>query len=208
VHVPARLIGQLNPIIKGWTDYYATVSSKTMFSKLAHLTFIKLKRGAKRRHPNKSWGWIYHKYWRRELGTWDFAPQDGISLYRHGKTPIKRHIKVRNTKSPYDGDWVYWSKRRGRQPGTPRRVATLLKRQAGKCAYCELYFQSEDKLEVDHIIAKARVGRDSYDNWQLLHAHCHHLKTAQDGALRQLEALMTAANRARSRMRVAPHVRF
>jgi RNA-directed DNA polymerase len=103
----ARLIGQLNPIIKGWTDYYATVSSKAVFSKLAHLTFIKLKRWAKRRHPKKSWGWVYRKYWRRELGTWDFAPKGGISLYRHGETSIKRHVKVRNTKSPYDGDWVY-----------------------------------------------------------------------------------------------------
>jgi len=204
----ARLIGQLNPIIKGWTDYYATVSSKAVFSKLAHLTFIKLKRWAKRRHPKKSWGWVYRKYWRRELGTWDFAPKGGISLYRHGETSIKRHVKVRNTKSPYDGDWVYWSKRQGKQPGIPRRVATLLKCQAGKCAYCGLYFQLEDKLEVDHRIPKSRGGRDEYNNWQLLHAHCHHQKTAEDEELRRLEALMTAASRARSRMRLASQVRF
>ena len=166
------------------------------------------KRWAKRRHPNKSWGWVYRKYWRRELGTWDFAPKDGISLYRHEETPIKRHIKVRNNKSSYDGDWVYWAKRRGRQPGLPRRVATLIKRQAGQCAHCGLYFQSEDKLEVDHIIPKSRGGNDGYNNWQLLHAHCHHQKTAKEEDLRRLEAMMTAANRVRSRMRVTSHVRF
>ena len=211
VHVAtpqARLVGQLNPIIKGWTDYYATVSSKMVFSKLAHRTFFKLKRWAKRRHPNKSWGWVYCKYWRRELGTWDFAPKDDTPLYRHEETPIKRHIKVRNNKSPYDGDWAYWAKRRGRQPGLPRRVATLIKRQAGQCAHCGLYFQSEDKLEVDHIIPKSRGGNDGYNNWQLLHAHCHHQKTAKEEDLRRLEAMMTAANRARSRMRVTSHVRF
>lgn len=204
----ARLIGQLNPIIKGWTDYYANVSSKEVFSKLLHLTFIKLKRWARRRHPNKSWSWIYYKYWRREQDSWDFAPKDGKSLYRHTETPIKRHIKVRKGKSPYDGDLIYWAKRRGQHPGTPRRVATLLKRQNGKCAYCGMYFQTEDKLEVDHAISKARGGRDSYNNWQLLHAHCHHHKTAKDEKLRRLEALMTAANRARSRMRSTSHVRF
>ena len=95
-----------------------------------------------------------------------------------------------------------------RHPDTPRRVATLLKRQNGKCAYCGMYFQTEDKLEVDHAISKARGGRDSYNNWQLLHAHCHHHKTAKDEELRRLEALMTAANRTRSRMRSTSHVRF
>jgi RNA-directed DNA polymerase len=96
----ARLIGQLNPIIKGWTDYYAPVSSKAVSSKLAHLTFIKLKRWAKRRHPNKSWGWIYRKYWRRELKTWDFAPKGETRLYRHGKQPSQGTSKYSTTKAP------------------------------------------------------------------------------------------------------------
>jgi RNA-directed DNA polymerase len=184
------------------------VSSKKVFGKVAHLTFIKLNRWAKCRHLNKSWSWIYRKYWRRELGRWDFAPKGGISLYQHEETPIKRHIKVRSTKSPYDGDWVYWTKRQGRQPGIPRRVATLLKRQKGKCARCGLYFGTEDKPQVDHIIPKTRGGKDGYANWQLLHAHCHHQKTAKDEELRRLEALMAAANRVRSRMRVTSQVRF
>ena len=43
---------------------------------------------------------------------------DGQELKRHDATPITRHVKVRGDKSPYDGDWVYWSKRRGEYPGT------------------------------------------------------------------------------------------
>lgn len=203
-----HLIGQLNPIIKGWTNYYATVVSKDTFTRLSHLVFSKLLRWAKRRHPKKSVKWIIRKYWRLESGIWQFAPKGSIPLYRHYETAIKRHIKVRGHKSPYDGDWVYWAKRRRQQPGLPRRIAILLKRQQGQCAYCGLYFKLEDKLEVDHIIPKSRGGRDKYNNWQLLHAHCHHQKTAEDEALRRLEALMTAANRARSRMRLTSQVRF
>jgi RNA-directed DNA polymerase len=90
----------------------------------------------------------------------------------------------------------------------PGRVATLLKRQTGKCAYCGLYFGMEDKLEVDHIYPRIRGGKDGYNNWQLLHAHCHHQKTVKDEELRRLEALMSAANHVRSRMRVTSHVRF
>ena len=204
----ARLIGQLNPIIRGWANYYATVVSKDTFERLSHLTFVKLLRWAKRRHSTKSKKWIVRKYWRLETGSWDFAPKDDVSLIRHYETPIQRHVKVRGNKSPYDGDWVYWATRRGREPGLPKRVATLLKRQAGKCAHCGLYFGVEDKLEVDHIYPRVRGGKDGYKNWQLLHAHCHHQKTAKDEKLRRLEALMTAANHVRSRMRVTSHVRF
>jgi RNA-directed DNA polymerase len=204
----AQLIWRLNPLIMGWSNYYASVSSSKTFARLSCLIYLKLQRCARRRHPNKSRRWISRQYWRLETGSWLFAPQNGRSLHRHDETPIKRHIKVRGHKSPYDGDWIYWAKRRRQQPGVPKRVILLLKRQAGKCAACKLYFGVEDKLQVDHIIPKIQGGRERYDNWQLLHAHCHHRKTAKEKRLRQLEVLMAAANHTRSRMRVASHVRF
>ena len=151
----ARLIGQLNPIIKGWAAYYATVASSDIFSKMAHFTYVNLNNWTRKRHPNKPWKWIAKKYWRLERGKWDFASPNGVPLHRHFETPIKRHIKVRGSKSPYDGDLLYWAKRRGNQPGVPKRVGTLIKRQNGKCAFCGLYFLPEDKLEVDHVIPKS-----------------------------------------------------
>ena len=65
----------------------------------------------------------------------------------------------------------------------PIRVAKLLKKQKGKCASCGLFFREEDVLEVDHTIPKSQDGKDSYDNWELLHRHCHDTKTALDGSL-------------------------
>jgi len=180
-----QLIAQLNPIIKGWTAYYATISAKRTFEKMSNLTYLKLKRWAIRRHPRKSRKWVMRKYWRVEQGSWTFAPADGISLYRHYQTPIRRHIKVKRGSSPYDGTWLYWATRRGKQPGTPKRIAYLLKQQAGCCPECGLYFKPEDTLQVDHIIPQSQGGRDEYDNWQLLHLYCHQLKTAQENKQRQ-----------------------
>jgi RNA-directed DNA polymerase len=68
----------------------------------------------------------------------------------------------------------------GVHPEVSTRVATLLKRQKGRCTQCGLTFRDEDKLEVDHIIPKSKKGKNSYDNFQLLHRHCHDTKTAQD----------------------------
>jgi RNA-directed DNA polymerase len=189
----AQLIGKLNKLIRGWTRYYSTVSAKDAFNRMSHLTFYRLWRWAKYRHPNKSGKWIARTYWHRDRGSWDFAAPGGASLYRHFETPIRRHIKVRGTKSPYDGDWVYWARRRARHPGLPTRVATLLKRQQGRCARCGLYFAPEDWTEVDHVVPLPMGGRNGYDNWQLLHAHCHHQKTAQDRNLERLAVLVTGA---------------
>jgi RNA-directed DNA polymerase len=35
-------------------------------------------------------------------------------------------------------------------------------------------------MEIDHIIPKSKGGKDRYNNWQLLHRHCHDTKTASD----------------------------
>ena len=187
----AQLIGKLNSLIRGWTRYYSTVSSKNAFRRLAGLTFYRLWRWAKRRHQRTSGKWIANKYWHRDQGSWKFAAPDGTILFQHFEMPIYRHTKIRGTKSLYDGDWVYWTRRMARFPGLPLRVANLLKRQDGKCARCGLHFTLEDWTEVDHLVPIQMGGRNGYDNWQLLHAHCHHLKTAEDKQTWQSTALVT-----------------
>ena len=93
------------------------------------------------------------------------------------------HVKVKGDSSPYNGDLVYWSIRMGTHPEATKRVATLLKRQKGKCTYCGFYFREEDVLEVDHITPKAMGGKDEYKNLQILHRHCHDVKTTEDGSV-------------------------
>src|SRR6266545_4299224 len=107
--------------------------------------------GRKRRHGNKSATWIAHKYWRRDRGTWDFAPPTGPKLPRHNATAIQRHRQVQGSRSPFDGDWVYWGIRLGRRVDIPRRTAVLLNRQRGICPRCGLYFRHGDLLEIDHL---------------------------------------------------------
>ncbi len=177
----AALISRLNPIIKGWSNYYSTVVSKETFTKVDTLTYDKLRAWARRRgkgNINKD------KYW-RTVGdrNWCFSTEEGLELAQHQATPIIRHVKVKGNSTPYDGDWIYWSKRRGEYPETPTRVATLLKTQKGKCTHCGLYFTPEDIVEVDHIQPRSLGGKDEYKNLQLLHKHCHDTKTENDGSL-------------------------
>jgi RNA-directed DNA polymerase len=185
----AALISKLNPIIRGWSNYYSTVVSKETFSKVDYLAYDKLRAWARKRgkgNINKD------KYW-RTVGdrNWCFSTENEIELTQHSDTPIVRHIKVKGVASPFDGNWTYWSKRRGEYPETPNRVASLIKRQKGICSHCGLYFTSTDIVEVDHIKPTSLGGRDTYDNLQLLHKHCHDAKTATDGSIRPKEGVKT-----------------
>ncbi|HBK24177.1 MAG TPA: group II intron reverse transcriptase/maturase, partial [Planktothrix sp. UBA10369] len=176
----AALISKLNPIIRGWSNYYSTVISKETFSKVDHLTYDKLRAWARTRGKgsiNKD------KYW-RTVGdkNWCFSTEDGMELLTHSSTPIVRHTKVKGEANPFDGNWIYGRKRRGEYPGTNSRVSKLIKRQKGICPHCGLYFSSMDIVEVDHIKPTSIGGKDTYDNLQLLHKHCHNTKTANDGS--------------------------
>lgn len=183
----ATLIMKLNPIIRGWCNYFSTVVSQKVFGRLWHLVVWKLLKWGRHRHRNKGRAWIRLKYFQTVEGNnWVFATREGknpLRLIQHSSTKIIRYVKVKGNSSPYDGDWLYWSSRMGVHPEVPARVATLLKRQKGKCAHCGNYFKDGDLIEVDHKIPKSKGGKESYDNWQLLHRHCHDKKTASDGSL-------------------------
>jgi RNA-directed DNA polymerase len=173
------VIRDLNPIIRGWTNYYRTVVSKDVFSKCDALLYNRLRRWAKRRHPNKNMAWIARRYWLLNQGKgWTFGTEK-MSLWRYTRTAIQRHTKVRGTASPYDGNLVYWAQRLNTHPLTHSTVGKLLKEQKGKCRFCGLYFKDGDLMEIDHLIFKKYGGTDALGNLQVLHRHCHDQRHAQ-----------------------------
>jgi RNA-directed DNA polymerase len=178
------LIGKLNPIIRGWANYYKTACSKETYSKLGHLLYGKLRRWANRRHPNKSSHWVIEKYWCTVgMNNWRFGYTKGEEqylLFQHSATEITRHVKVKGTASPYDGETTYWASRMGKHPEVKASVARHLKKQKGICNYCKLTFRPEDKIEIDHIVPQKAGGHKYKDNLQVLHKHCHDKKTKDD----------------------------
>ncbi|MFM6460727.1 MAG: group II intron reverse transcriptase/maturase [Planktothrix sp.] len=183
----AALIKEVNPIIRGWSNYYAPVCSKETYNYCDHILYHQLWAWAKRRHPNKNNQWITRKYWYSEgQKNWVFSVREegkkAYKLLQHSDTKIVRYTKVKGDKSPFDGDSTYWSSRMGSHPEVTPEKAFLLKKQKGKCTHCGLIFRDGDLLETDHIIPKSIGGKNSKHNKQLLHRHCHDSKTALDRA--------------------------
>ncbi|NEO60994.1 MAG: group II intron reverse transcriptase/maturase [Moorea sp. SIO4G2] len=179
------LITELNRSIRGWSNNFKAVCSKETFSKLDYLLWNKLRRWGNRRHPKKSRRWVAKKYWGTRIekpekpweapkvDNWVFMTKDGYDLKKHAKTKIVRHVKVKETRSPYDGDLIYWSTRMRKHPEMTKQKGRLLKRQKGKCAHCGLTFRDGDWIEKHHIIPRAMDGSDLDKNLELLHLHCH-----------------------------------
>ncbi|MDJ0690833.1 MAG: group II intron reverse transcriptase/maturase [Xenococcaceae cyanobacterium MO_188.B32] len=184
----AKLIKELNPIIRGWTNYYSFSDAQTTgeLTRQDHLIFQKLRAWA--RYRTGKWNKkTKAKYWKKiDKNNWVFATRSGdvnpLRLLTHTKfgSSSTEYVKVKGEDSPFNGKLVYWSTRMGRSPDLPTRKAILLRSQKGICFWCCLRFREGDILEEDHILARALGGKDEYKNLQLLHGHCHDEKTALD----------------------------
>ena len=175
------LIARLNPIIRGWCNYYRTVTSRETFSSEDSILWNTLRAWTVNRKKKETplYDALKKYFSYGKQGKWTFQTREYV-LYHHTETEIKRHTLVKPESSPYDGNWTYWSKRRGTDTGTPARVAKLLKKQKGICPQCKQHFTPEDLIEVDHIIPKSKGGKDTYNNLQALHRHCHDAKSKND----------------------------
>ena len=94
----AALITKLNPIIRGWCNYYSKVCSKQTFSRCDYVLFSQLRAWARYRTGQYNFKTL-NKYWRRIEGRLTFTTKDGMHLAFHAATPIVRHVKVQGNRS-------------------------------------------------------------------------------------------------------------
>jgi RNA-directed DNA polymerase len=175
------LIAQLNPVIRGWANYYRTVASTKTYAMCGLRLYSMLRSWARSRHPNKSAHWIAKKYWAVGKGQgWKFNAPDGSKLFYHYATPMKHYVKVKGSVSPYDGNLTYWVQRLKEHPLLHGEKARLLMMQQGKCSLCGLTFRDDDLLETDHIVPRKLGGTESIWNKMVCHRHCHDVKSAQE----------------------------
>ena len=182
-----KLIRKLNPILRGFANYYRGQVSKETFSYIHSRLWQYLWRWATRRHPNKSKKWIKARYFKRIQNVeWTFACEISdrrglgtlLALYDIATTPIVRHVKVKGDASPDDPTLLkYWDDRNklmGRKYWAKgSKYYQVAKNQEWKCLLCgQPLFNGED-IETHHIIPVKQGGSDDTENLIHLHAMCH-----------------------------------
>lgn len=117
----SELIGQLNPKIKGWANYYRFCVAKRAFAYVDDNIYRCIARWTRRRHNNKNFTWIRKTYFcRRGYDNWVFfgtqVNSDGAKkeLYLANASSIRigRHTKIKQKARMYDPKYFkYFAKR-------------------------------------------------------------------------------------------------
>ncbi|NES44294.1 MAG: RNA-dependent DNA polymerase [Moorea sp. SIO2C4] len=147
-------VTKLAPIVRGWRNYHkncdmsGTRESLWFQNEDARIRFIKEKK------VNK---------------------HEAVKLVKKAfpKVPYEQfgHVMVTGTKSPYDGDTVYWSKRNSKL--YDNTTSKTLNKQNHTCGYCGLKLLPGEDVQLHHVDG-------NHDNWKpnnlaAVHRSCHQL---------------------------------
>jgi RNA-directed DNA polymerase len=190
------LINAMNPLIRGWSQYFRTGVASKVFTDLDNFMYARAQRYMQRCHPRKSGWWRTEKYWGRTLGArrdrWIFQDKERhATLRKFAWTRIVRHRLVPKTYSPDDPTLQdYWRQRRTNSRATTDRHGRLARRQQGRCPGCHQALDNGEELHIHHVVPKHQGGTDDPANLRLVHATCHrqlHNTSAPLGVRRWLE---------------------
>lgn len=183
----SELIGELNPMIRGWALYHRHVVSKDIFHAVDHAIFQAIWSWARRRHRNKPRRWIKERYFpdkgpNRWVLTGVFKTEKGetrvVHLLAASSIRIERHTKVRASANPYDPAWEEYFEKRldvrmyARLKGR-RWLSYLWKEQNGLCPICNQKITKVTGWHSHHILWRSKGGSDGVENRVLLHPTCH-----------------------------------
>jgi RNA-directed DNA polymerase len=183
-HSVKAVLWKLNPIIRGWADYYRkSVASKT-FAKLDKWMFHRQVRFARHTHPEKSWKWMCKRYWGKLNDTrddnWVFGDkQSGKYLLKFGWFKIVRHELVRGASSPDDPELrdYWWERQKVNANHLSAGDIDMANDQGWVCRLCGMDLINGEELHRHHTIPRARGGSDARRNRELVHLFCHQQET-------------------------------
>jgi RNA-directed DNA polymerase len=183
-HSVKAVLWKLNPIIRGWADYYRkSVASKT-FGKLDKWMFHRQVRFARHTHPEKSWKWMCKRYWGKlndkRDDNWVFGDkQSGKYLLKFGWFKIVRHELVRGASSPDDPELrdYWWERQKVNANHLSAGDIDMANDQGWVCRLCGMDLINGEELHRHHTIPRARGGSDARRNRELVHLFCHQQET-------------------------------
>ena len=174
------IVIRLNPIIRGWANYFRVKVASRTFSSLDRFMYRRAYQYAKRKHSNKTGKWLFNKYWNNPIkdrkNKWIFGDKESKSLLLcfHWFTH-KNHTLVKGNYSLDDPSLKdYWRKREiAKTNDLSKTKIKIAKIQNFVCPICKDFLMNGEKLHIHHIKPKKAGGKDDLKNLVLLHLFCH-----------------------------------
>lgn len=180
LNAPLRfIIRKLNPIIRGWVNYYRiSFESTKVFRKLSGYILMLFWKWTKRNHPRKNKAWIVRNYifstqthsWLIGIKNqnWNGSP---ILLVNPRTIPDIKITAVKTDKNPYY-DKEYFEKRHRVLIIKDFRKKIYIKHKY-KCAACGELLDNNEDVELHRIIPGKDGGKYTFTNTVPLHKTCH-----------------------------------
>jgi RNA-directed DNA polymerase len=113
----SQLIAALNPVLRGWVNYYRHAAANRTFGYLDYYVWWRVGRWLRKKHPRMTWKQINRRYLND-----DYTYQDGgITLYKPARTRVTRY---RNRGARIPTPWTTTT-----EPTSPRAHAASLQEQ-------------------------------------------------------------------------------
>lgn len=190
-----EVIAVLNPKIQGWANYHSHVVAKETYKKVDNIIWHRLWAWARRRHSNKSMGWIIRRYFgevgdRQHVFRCSVVKKDGtkglVKLRNAADVAIVRHVKIQGGANPYDLRFEEYFESRStlkmeKNLAGQRKLRYLWRRQLGKCPVCGERITAITRWHVHHLVRRVDGGSDVSSNLWLLHPDCHRQHHANPG---------------------------
>jgi RNA-directed DNA polymerase len=186
-HSIRAVLRKLNPIIRGWANYYRPYVSSEVFVKMDAWMRTRARRYAKHTHPKQSQQWRTNRYWGRlnpeREDTQVFGDKrTGQYLLKFAWFEIERHVLVQGTASPDDPNLrdYWWARRRVNLRHLSESDRKLAEDQDWCCPVCgrDLIIEGEE-LHRHHKKPRCEGGTDAKGNRELVHLYCHQQRHAQ-----------------------------
>jgi RNA-directed DNA polymerase len=171
-----NLISKVNPVIKGWANYFKIGVSSRTFTTLDNYLMVLQHSWTRRKHMRKSWGWR-KRYWGnyRKGAMWCFGKPE-LYMMMFQWTLIERHTCVQRFACWDDPDLQeYWKERDIQQCLSKLSAAkkALAKKQEFVCPHCGDSLNNGEELHEHHVQPRSKGGGDHRGNLEVLHLYCH-----------------------------------
>jgi RNA-directed DNA polymerase len=175
-----RLCQRLNPVIRGWANYFRTVVASRTFAKMEKWMLHRQVRYVNRLHPRKTCAWRRRRYWGRlnkdHKDHWVFGDKKtGQHLVKFSWFRIRRHVLVRGRSSPDDPSLreYWWSRQKVNARYLSADDLELAIAQDWVCRLCGMDLINGEELHRHHRTPKGRGGTEAKENRELVHLFCH-----------------------------------
>jgi RNA-directed DNA polymerase len=167
------LISDLNPVLRGWTNYYrCSHHSQKVFQSIGHSIYQLWWKWAQRKHSERNENWICNKYiFKTVKNSWRIGDSKDVMLFDVIQVKQMRLSNLRNNVNPYVDKDYYINRMVIRDAEIFR--AAIYQKHLFRCFVCNKALYGSEEIHLHHLIPEKDGGQYTLENIVPVHATCH-----------------------------------